>query len=384
MGSSNPEIAGRFDDDWEPVVRAFAASVDESTGGAALAIHISGHDVVDVYAGTADIRSMRSWAMQTPAVLFSATKGLAALTVALLADRGEIDYATPVAVVWPEFGVFGKDAVTIGDVLAHRAGLPAIDAPLALEELIDNEAFAARLAGQQPLWPHSQSHLYHALTWGPLVSEIVRRVVGEEIGEVFEREIARPLDADVTLQPTPEQIAEVAYAANSPELEVFSTKTIPLLGERAVAGLTAGGALPLTLVGDGTGLNDPRVLASGLVSAGGIGTATGLARVWSATVADDPLISDEALMALLAVRSTGPAFGDTTDGSMGHSWGAGVQLASPALPLLTPRSFGHDGAGGQCGFADPDFGLGFGYVRNRLSPTPVVAPIIAAMRDVLG
>jgi CubicO group peptidase (beta-lactamase class C family) len=106
--------------------------------------------------------------------------------------------------------------------------------------------------------------------------------------------------------------------------------------------------------------------------------------VWGATVSDDGLLSDEALGALVAVRSSGRAFGDTTDGSMGHRWGAGVQLASLALPLLTPRSFGHDGAGGQCGFADPDFGLGFGYVRNRLSPTPVVAPIIAAMRDVLG
>jgi CubicO group peptidase (beta-lactamase class C family) len=384
MGSSHPEIGGRFDDGWEPVVRAFAATVDASTGGAALAIHIGDHDVVDVYAGTADIRSGRSWTMQTPAVLFSATKGLAALTVAWLADRGDIDYATPVAAVWPEFGVFGKDDVTIGDVLAHRAGLPAVEGPLTLDELTNNPVFAGRLAEQQPLWLHSQSHLYHALTWGPLVSEIVRRATGEELSEIFRREIARPLDADVALQPTPEQIAQVACATNSPELELFSTKTIPLLGERAVAGLTAGGALPLTLVGDGTGLNDPRVLASGLVSAGGIGTATGLARVWGATVSGDRLLSDKTLGALVAVRSAGRAFGDTTDGSMGNRWGAGVQLASPALPLLTPRSFGHDGAGGQCGFADPDYGLGFGYVRNRLSPTPVVAPIIAAVRDVLA
>lgn len=383
MDTALTSIGGQFEDEWEPVVRAFLTTTDATTGGAALAVHVDGRDVIDVFTGTADTRDGRAWTHDTPAILFSATKGLAALTVAVLAERGRIGYAQPVAAIWPEFAALGKSEMTVGDVLAHRAGLPAVEGSLTLDELIDNRGFAARLAAQQPLWPHAQSHLYHALTWGPLVSEIVRRATGQEIGTIFQEEIARPLEAAVTLQPTLQEARNVAYATNSPELEHFSTTTIPLLGEQAVAMLTAGGALPLSLVGDGTGLNDPRVLTSGLVSAGGIGTAAGLARVWGATVDAHPLLSAEPLRALLDVRSAGTAYGDTTDGSMGHHWGAGVQLASAALPLLTPRSFGHDGAGGQCGFADPEYALGFGYVTNRLSPTPVVAPIIAALRDVL-
>lgn len=380
MIDAEATVDGDFEDDWRPVVEAFAATVDTTTGGAALAIIHHGRTVVDVYSGTADIRTGQTWQDSTRAILFSTSKGLAALTVNLLADQGRLDLDWPVAEVWPEFGANGKARITIGDVLAHRAGLPAPASPLDLEDLIDNEIFASRLADLRPLWPAAGSHLYHAITWGPLVSELVRRATGEEIAEIFAREIAGPLQADVTLQATPPQASAAAYATNSPELEYLSTTTIPQLGDVAVAGFTAGGALPLSLVGDGTGLNDPRVLASGLVSAGGIGTATGVARIWSATIADEPLLSDHALRALVRVRSTGPAFGDTTDGSMSHRWGAGVQLASAALPLLSARSFGHDGAGGQCGFADPAYGIGFGYVRNRLSPAPVVGPILGAVR----
>lgn len=379
-----PAVHGHAEDGWGGVVDAFAATIDQRAGGAALSIQQNDRCVVDVFAGMADIRTGRQWAESTPTVLFSATKGLAALTVAWLSDHGRIDLDVPVASYWPEFAAGGKEHITAADVLAHRAGLPAPDAPLSRTELLDNRLFAARLSAQVPLWPEAQSHLYHPVTWGPLTSEIVRRASGEEIGAVFDREIAGPCRADIAIQPGSQLTSRVAHATNTLELEALNTTTIPLLGELAIAGLTAGGALPPGLVGDGEGLNEPEVLSSGLVSAGGVGTAAGLARVWGSLVGRSPFLSPAAVETLIRVRSQGPGFQDTSNGRMSHRWGVGVQLASPALPLLTPRSFGHDGAGGQCGFADPDHALGFGYLRNQLCHVPVVQPIIDAVREVIA
>jgi CubicO group peptidase (beta-lactamase class C family) len=150
--------------------------------------------------------------------------------------------------------------------------------------------------------------------------------------------------------------------------------------------LTAGGALPLTLVGDGVGLNDPRLLKSGLISATGVGTASGLARIWSATIRPTRgvrILSDDAVRRLTTPRSTGPGATDAETGGPFHRWGAGVQLSSEALTWLSPSSFGHDGAGGQAGFADPSYGIGFGYVTNRMAAAPVIGPIVEALRSVL-
>ena len=163
-------------------------------------------------------------------------------------------------------------------------------------------------------------------------------------------------------------------------------KTIPFLGELAVKGITAGGALPLTLATEREGANDPRIQTSGLLSMAGIGTASGLARVWSAVAAPDEhrvLLSAEVRRELVRPHSDGPSFGAPA-GSPAQRWGAGVQLSSPLLPWLSPHSFGHDGAGGQMGFADPMNRIGFGYVTNYMHHTNRVAPILDALRAAIG
>jgi CubicO group peptidase (beta-lactamase class C family) len=380
-------VKGRFAPGMAPVVEAFASSIgDPAAGGAALSIWHDGEEIVDVHAGTADVRTGRPWDAATRAVLFSATKGLAAIAVARLADELELDPDAPVASVWPEFAAHGKDRITITDVLAHRAGLVAPDTPMSPDDLADVRGFAERLAAQRPMWPDARAHLYHALTWGPLVSEIVRRATGQEVPDVFAREIAAPLDAAVTLRADDRALRHVAYTTVAPEAELLTSQTIPQMGELAHRMLTAGGALPLTLVGDGTGLNDPRLLKAGLLSAAGTGTASGLARTWSATIRPTRgvrVLSSDAVRRLTAPRSTGPGATDTeTDGPF-HRWGAGVQLSSEALTWLSPSSFGHDGAGGQAGFADPAYGIGFGYVTNRMAAAPVIGPIVKALRSFL-
>ncbi|KPM50600.1 hypothetical protein ACG83_39340 [Frankia sp. R43] len=388
-----------------PVVEAFSATFDPAAGGAALSIWHDGQEVVNIYGGLADVRTQRPWAEDTKTVLFSTTKGLAALTAAWLVANNRLDVDAPVSSVWPEFAVQGKESITVGDVLAHRAGLIAPDDDMTIDDLIDIRAFAARLAAQAPLWPSASKHLYHPFTWGPLISEILRRATGEDLPEVFAREIATPLDAAVTLRADDHDVEQVAHVTASTEWSNQAALIEKVLPKAALRAFTAGGALPSDLVGAG-GVNDPRVQKAGLVSAAGLGTASGLARIWSATVASTygvRLLGDEDVKRLVAVRSEGAGWdalsedgseqrlvtpdgeltGDDSVSGSHPRWGAGVQLGSGSMTWLGPNSLGHDGAGGQTAFADPDYGIAFAYLTNRVRATPPFGPIIDALRITL-
>ncbi|MET8992291.1 serine hydrolase domain-containing protein [Nonomuraea wenchangensis] len=378
------EIGGTFEPPFEPVVAAFAETVTEpESGGAALSIWQDGAEVVNVWRGTADARTGRPWDERTMTVLFSSTKGLAALVVAHLAEQGRIDLDAPVARYWPEFGVHGKDTLTVGDLLAHRAGLISPDTDLSLSEALDGHGFAARLAAQQPRWTPGESHMYHAITWGPLIREVVVRATGRELPELF-CELA---PAEVTLQATDAEVARVAHLSVSPAYEAQGRMLERLLTDEASRRfLTTGGAFPLGFVTEDGGFNDPRVQKAGLVSGGGLGTASGLARVWSSAVTPTGgrrVLSERGLALLTRERSSGPGLMDAGGPGPFHRWAAGVQLSSEALPLLSSTSFGHDGAGGQAGFADPAHRVGFGYLTNRMRATSDVPQVVAALKAVL-
>lgn len=381
-------VEGTFARRFHPVVAAFADTVTEpASGGAALSIWHRGTEVVNVWKGVADSRTGRPWDERTPAVLFSATKGLAALVVAVLAEQGRMDLDAPVARYWPEFGVHAKGSLTVGDLLAHRAGLPSPDADLELAEVLDGRRFAARLAAQRPRWTPGEAHMYHAITWGPLVQETVLRATGVELSELFEELVSRPLDADATLRATDAEVAGVAHITASSAHEALSDRMAQLLvDDDARRFVTTGGAFPVGLVTADGGFNDARVQKSGLASAAGIGTASAVARIWSSAVTPTMgrrLLSDRGVEAIARERSAGPGATDADGPGPFHRWGAGVQLNSAALPLLGEHSFGHDGAGGQAGFADPDHLVGFGYLTNRMEPVSNVPRIVSALRTVL-
>ncbi|NEA28489.1 serine hydrolase domain-containing protein [Actinomadura bangladeshensis] len=381
-------VRGTFDPRFRPVAVAFAGTVTEpESGGAALSIWHRGTEVVNLQCGVADARYGRPWDERTPAVLFSATKGLASLVVARLAEQGRIDLEAPVARVWPEFGVHGKEALTIGDLLAHRAGLIAPDADIGLDEALDGRRIAARLAAQKPRWEPGKAHLYHAMTWGPLVRETVLRATGEDLPELFQEFVAAPLGAEATLQATDAEVARVAHITTSPAFDALSAHQEQTLDEDARRFWTCGGAFPMSLVTADGGFNDPRVLKAGLASGGGLGTASALARIWSAAVTPTlghRVLSDHGIGLLTRERSSGPSATDA-DGAPGPflRWGAGAQLSSEAQPWLSAGSFGHDGAGGQSAFADPRHRIGFGYLTNRMEPAPSVPQVISALRTVL-
>ncbi|WP_019611286.1 serine hydrolase domain-containing protein [Nocardiopsis sp. CNS-639] len=382
------DLGGTFDERFRPVVAAFAATVSEpDAGGAALSIRHRGTEVVNVWRGTADARDGRAWDARTPAVLFSSTKGLASLVVAWLAEQGRIDLERSVASYWPEFGVHGKDSLTVGDLMAHRAGLIAPDTDTELEEVLNGRAFAERLARQRPRWTPGEAHLYHGITWGPLVREVVLRATGSDLPDLFREVFGSAPPADVTLRATDEELSRVAHISTSAAYEALNAKLAELVSDdESMRFLTAGGAFPLGFVTEDGGFNDPRVLKSGLVSAAGIGTASALARIWSSVVTPTnglrPL-AELGIALLTRERSSGPGVTDADGPGPFHRWGAGVQLSSPALPLLTEESFGHDGAGGQAGFADPRHRIGFGYLTNRMEPASSVPRVVDALRSVL-
>uniref|UniRef100_UPI001C5DD472 serine hydrolase domain-containing protein n=1 Tax=Nonomuraea rhizosphaerae TaxID=2665663 RepID=UPI001C5DD472 len=178
--------------------------------GAAFAVYLDGELVVDLWGGVADRRTERPWEQDTPAFAYSCTKALTATVLLQLAERGLVDVGAPVTSVWPEFGVRGKRHVTVEHLLSHQAGLPALDERVPVEEFEDLPAIAARLAGQEPIWRPGSAHGYHALTYGFLLGEVVRRVTGKSVGELVAAEIAGPLGLDLWVGAPGDVIARAA------------------------------------------------------------------------------------------------------------------------------------------------------------------------------
>jgi len=371
-----------------PVIDAFTKTLDEKDrSGAALSVWLDGQPVIEARGGTADARTGQAWQPDSLAVVFSCTKGLAAIAIGRLLQSGALSSLdVPVAEIWPEFAAHGKGRVSVGDALAHRAGVPAPRVDVTIAELLDGAALAGIIADQEPFWEPGTSHQYHAVTVGAISAQIVSRLSGRSLGDFLAAEIARPLEADTWIGLPVELEPRVAYMIEGqPAPTAPPTNTSPDLNwlERAV---TLGSALPLNLIGPGTGFNDRELHAAEIGGAGGISSATGLARIWSATVAETRgvrLWNTETARALAEARSVGTPFFDIGPPPY-QAWGAGVMIPSAWDPYLSPASFGHDGAGGQVAFADLDARVGFAYLTNRLVDMERGISVVNALRDALG
>lgn len=381
-------IAGMVAPGFEPVAEAFAGGFDAAPEmGAALCVMRDGVPIINLWGGVADRRSGRTWTADTPTVAFSCTKGLASLLVARLVEGGRIDYEAPLARYWPEFAAAGKGTVSVAEVLAHRAGLSAPRMALGVDDIVDWERMVILLAAQEPLWPPGTGYDYHALTHGWLTGELVRRVTGQTIGQYFNSLVTEPLGVSAWIGLPEGEAERVAHIVASPSLEAVwageAEKPEPSLAYKAT---TLGGALPVTLVSATGGFNDQRVRAAELAGAGVVTSAAALATIWSAAVTPTHgvrLIGDETIALATRTRSEGaPVSGGEGPYSR---WGAGFQLDSATRRYLTDEGFGHDGAGGQVGFADPRHRVGFGFVTNwMMGPEDQRATaIIDALRPLL-
>ena len=371
---------------FEAVAEAFERGFAGRPGmGAALAIRHRGEYVARLWSGVADARSGRLWSEDTPSVIFSCTKGLMSLAIARLVEHGRVDYDAPVARYWPEFAAAGKERITVREALSHRAGLSAPRLALGVDEMLDWDVVTGALAAQAPIFAPDSGYAYHALTHGWLAGEIIRRVTGLTPGAYLREEMAAPLGASVHLGLPRELAPKVAHLVNVPapaaaDLPPPPEPNWPLLS------VTLGGALPPTLVTETSGFNDPRLHAAEIPGAGGIATADGLATIWSAAVIETEgvrLIGDAVIERATEEQSGGP--GIWPGPPPYYRWGMGFMLDADARRLLTERSFGHDGAGGQVAIADPVHKVGFAYLTNRMEPSPDERgnAVVTALRDIL-
>lgn len=378
-------VNGHAADGFEGVVRAFQSGVvDPTRTGAALSIWRNGLEVVDIWSGTADHRIGRAWEQDTLNVIFSCSKGLSTLVLARLHETGKLDLLAPISEIWPEFAAHGKGRIAVADVLAHRAGVSVPPKHLTREDALNSHRFAEVIATQEPLWQPGAGHTYHAITFGTIVQELVRRVTGRELHDLFSEEIAYPLGADLTLKADKADLVRLSHIEPTSAWRLDRTNGTPEHDELIGRALSLNGILPRHLADEDEGFNDPEVVAAGVAGAGGVGTASSLARIWSATILPTDgmrLVSDDTIRLLTRARSEGRWVFDP--GPPYHRFGTGVQLSSAVTPWLSRKSFGHDGAGGQSGFADATLGVSLGYVTNRMDTADRVARIIEPLHEAL-
>ncbi|SDO20862.1 CubicO group peptidase, beta-lactamase class C family [Streptomyces sp. cf386] len=363
-------IHGTVADGFEAVREEFAAFVGRELPDyeGQLCAYVHGRKVVDLWTGDGcEADSLYG--------VFSSTKGAAHLVVALLVQEGTLELDRKVTYYWPEFGVEGKGALTLRDLLAHRAGLVGVDAGFTGDELADDQAVAERLADQRPFWRPGTAYGYHAFTIGALTGEVVRRATGRRLQEVYEERVRAPYGLDFHLglpeeleprfrpvqpmAPTPEQQAVLDSEPTGPHTlaSIAFNIHVPNPGELA--------DYP----------NSRAVRAKGPASAGGVAAARGLAGMYAATISEvdgrPPLLKPDTIAEVGQIHSTGYDLVARTH----KSFGLGFQAVSDYVyPFLGAGAFGHSGAGGSQAFADPRSGLAYGYTRRRCSFPGGAAP----------
>ncbi|MDC0360249.1 beta-lactamase family protein [Alphaproteobacteria bacterium] len=367
-------IEGSYAPAFEGVYQVFRQNFEESgEQGAAICVSVGGETVVDLWGGVADPKTAAPWQNDTVAVVFSCTKAATALAAHLLADRGALDLDAPVALIWPEFTAAGKEGVTMRMLLDHTAGLPALRTPLKPDCLLDWGYMTSRLAAEAPFWEPGTRSGYHAITFGYLVGEVVRRVSGQSLGAFFQEEIARPLRIDFWIGLPESEEPRVApitpYRFNKDDEEP------PFIR----AARTKGSIANLFIFNHGDwmarGVNTRAGRAAEIGAAGGITNGRGLCGMFEALLKPGgPLgLSAKTLAGFSETSSAthmdatlqmptrfGPGFMHAMDNRRRPGGGDSV--------ILGPKAFGHVGAGGSLGFADPDAGMAFGYVMSRQGP----------------
>jgi CubicO group peptidase (beta-lactamase class C family) len=337
-------------------------------GGGALAVYLDGRPVVDVWTGWADRRGTRPWTVDTGAMVFSATKGMASTVIHRLADRGLIDYDAPVADYWPAFAANGKAEVTVRELMRHRAGLSQLNGASGTD-LMDHLGMEERLAAAPMGWLKGRPS-YHALTYGWLMSGLARGVTGRGMRELFRTELAEPLNTDglhLGRPPVgaPTQAARIIGPQSRLQNPLFN-----LVAPRLAALPFSSGFGSMYFPGmKATVQGDTTLLDTELPAANGVATARALARMYGAIANGGRIDGTQFLSQDLVARLSGPP-SLHLDGGLVIPMSFHLGYHGVPVPGVMP-GFGHVGLGGSLGWADPQSGLAFGFVHNRLL-TPFV------------
>ena len=391
MAANAPHVEGYVGRGFEAVSDAFEQNFTRrgESGGACCA-YVGGEKVVDIWGGVRNVQTADPWERDTMVVVHSATKGLAAMTLAMAHSAGWLDYEERVATYWPEFAQNGKQDITVRQLLAHQAGLFAFDEPVDRDTVADLDRLAAVMARHTPAWPPGTRQGYHGLTLGFYEGELLRRVDPQHrsLGQFFQDEIATPLGEDFYIR-LPEAIPNGRLATLS-----APGRFQMLIGFRPVrlliAGLNPRSNISRALaVNPGTSvyLDASRVYARDLEvpAGGGVGTARAIAHTYGvfATGGRELGLRKETL-ALLAAPAIPPARGFYDECLKGEvQFSLGFMKPSVNWRFGGRSSFGSPGTGGALGFADPDAGLGYGYVTSRMGMVFNGDPRDVALREAL-
>ena len=353
-----PEIHGLCPQRFAGVRAAFEDNF--ATGqelGARFSLVQRGELVVDLWAGFADRQRTKAFDETTLTPVFSTTKAIAALLIARLVDAGKLDYAQPVADVWPEFAQAGKAAITIEQVMSHQEGLSGFPDEMEPSLWFDWDAICAKLAAMAPLWPPGTASGYHPITFGYLAGEIFRRVDGRTMGTALREDLARPFGLDLWIGLPDAEHGRVA--------DLQRPNGLPNFGEINAATKAAF----LTPWSSPAGRGQAEWRRIEIPSANGHATAPALARLIGA-LANDGWLDGETILspALIAEASRERIHGQDLVLPFVMSWGAGF-MRNSAVKVWGPgeQTFGHSGWGGSCAFADPETGLAGAYVMNKQS-----------------
>ncbi|WXL24153.1 serine hydrolase domain-containing protein [Ectopseudomonas mendocina] len=367
------QIQGYFDLKFEALRDAFAALFDNpQERGMALCVQVGGETVVDLWAGTSDRDGQQVWHSDTILNLFSCTKTFTAVTALQLVAEGKLQLDAPVAGYWPEFAAAGKENITLRHLLSHQAGLPALRELLPAEALYDWQAMTQALAAEQPWWTPGQGHGYAPITYGWLVGEVLRRVEGRGPGESIVARIAKPLGLDFHVGLADEEFDRVATITRGKGNmgDAAAQRLLKVTMTEPTAMSTRAFTNPPSIM---TSTNKPEWRRMQQPAANGHGNARSLAGFYSGLL-DGSLLESDMLAELIREH----AVGEDKTLLTRTRFGLGCMLDQPDVANATygmgPRAFGHPGAGGSIGFADPERDVAFGFVTNNLGPFVLMDP----------
>ena len=361
--SMNVTIEGNVSKGFERVADVFADLWGDIEVGASCCIFHEGKKVVDIWGGYINREMTVPWQSDTLINVYSSTKGMGSLSLAILVDDGLVDYDEKVITYWPEFGAEGKQDVTVAQLLSHQAGLCGVDQKLAVEDLYDFPKMVNLLAAQKPLWDPGTAVGYHAITWGYFPGELIRRITGKSLGSYFHEKVSGPLEADFFIGIPKSQISRCGelIGPNRARKETKMQEP-PRSAKFYDIALLNPSIAPYRDASSNAWRRAEIAGANGQANARGIATIYG-ALANGGDLDGDRIISSEAIAAATKIE---------VDGEIDNVTGTRVRLARGFMlnseNAYGPYSdsFGHGGAGGSLGFADPLNNVGFGYAMNQM------------------
>lgn len=377
---------GTLEPGFEPVARVFAAHLETKQEiGASLCVYHRGRCVVDLWGGLADVATHRPWEEETRINVFSVTKGLAAMALHLLADRGQLDWSAPVSRYWPGFARAGKEAIDVATLLGHRGGLAYLDAPLGLSDCIDDTKKAKvldALETQRPAWTPGADQGYHALTFGMYAKELFERIAKESMGTFLRRELFEPLGSDAFLGTPASEDAHVATLyPPSTGARVAKMVASSLLFPQSTEAFVARATLRKDSIGRRAFLNPKADLPGGIGAYNSVavrraempwGNATASARGLARAYLPFAQGGEHAGRRFLRAETIAPAYRRTGWSERDLvlqkplGWTNGFLKEERHVFSPTVESFGHAGMGGALGWCDPVQRLTIGYAMNRM------------------